>query len=263
MATPPTHQPSTSTLTVDRPEVEKRPSSSAITASQLDSRPTATASSSTISASSYSTPTDKRREFHEATWEFLHSEMLQLLMQPLTKPSRVTVPSKDSKKKEKDAQPETTEAPAASALTTEALLATTTQDDNKSRSGLSKLDAAGYSVGYTFMERITKDRARFVEVLDIIKFICKEFWMEVFKKNIDNLRTNRKGTYVLSDNKFRWLNKLSASSSNETKQAATKYLLFPCGLIRGALANLGVAATVSGEISPSSPSCVFTIKVEQ
>lgn len=40
--------------------------------------------------------------------------------------------------------------------------------------------------------RYTKDRPRFQDVLEIIKFICKEFWSEVYKKQIDNLRTNHR-----------------------------------------------------------------------
>lgn len=28
--------------------------------------------------------------------------------------------------------------------------------------------------------------------LDVMKFICKEFWAEVFRKSVDNLRTNHR-----------------------------------------------------------------------
>lgn len=38
--------------------------------------------------------------------------------------------------------------------------------------------------------RMTKDTARFKDELDVMKFICKDFWTCVFKKQIDNLRTN-------------------------------------------------------------------------
>lgn len=41
-----------------------------------------------------------------------------------------------------------------------------------------------------FSLRFTKDTARFKDELDIMKFICKDFWTTVFKKQIDNLRTN-------------------------------------------------------------------------
>lgn len=37
---------------------------------------------------------------------------------------------------------------------------------------------------------LTRERARFAEPLDAIKFLCKDFWSEVFKKQVDNLKTN-------------------------------------------------------------------------
>lgn len=42
--------------------------------------------------------------------------------------------------------------------------------------------------------RLTKDTARFKDELDVMKFICKDFWTCVFKKQIDNLRTNHQVT---------------------------------------------------------------------
>jgi len=38
--------------------------------------------------------------------------------------------------------------------------------------------------------RFTKDCPSFKDDLDVMKFLCKEFWSTVFKKQIDNLRTN-------------------------------------------------------------------------
>ena len=38
--------------------------------------------------------------------------------------------------------------------------------------------------------RFTKDCTRFKDELDTMKFICKDFWNSVFKKQVDNLRTN-------------------------------------------------------------------------
>eukprot|EP01117_Protostelium_nocturnum_P001569 TRINITY_DN1189_c0_g1_i1.p1 TRINITY_DN1189_c0_g1~~TRINITY_DN1189_c0_g1_i1.p1 ORF type:complete len:261 (-),score=86.38 TRINITY_DN1189_c0_g1_i1:68-811(-) len=225
----------------------------------------------------------QKREIHEATWEFLHSEMLQLLIQSSEKAAKIQVASKETKSKGKESTNNSNAmiesgggtggndgmAPDHNTLTTEGLLGMAQrqeeldQEDSKKtvQGSLTKLDSIGYSVGITFIERITKERPRFVDQLEIMKFICKEFWTEIFKKQIDNLRTNRRGIFVLHDAKFRWLLKLSSESSLSTRQAATKYLLFPCGLIRGALANLGITATVSGEIV-NCPSCNFTIKIE-
>jgi len=38
--------------------------------------------------------------------------------------------------------------------------------------------------------RITKDLPRFKDELDVMKFVCKDFWTVVYKKQVDNLRTN-------------------------------------------------------------------------
>ncbi|KAI2571061.1 TRAPPC6B isoform 6, partial [Pan troglodytes] len=70
---------------------------------------------------------------------------------------------------------------------------------------ITKLENMGFRVGQGLIERFTKDTARFKDELDIMKFICKDFWTTVFKKQIDNLRTNH------------------------------QYLAFTCGLIRGGL----------------------------
>ncbi|KAI8893757.1 transport protein particle component [Globomyces pollinis-pini] len=127
---------------------------------------------------------------------------------------------------------------------------------------IQSLDQIGYRVGYSLAERMARDRPRFTDTLDIVKFICKDFWILAFQKQIDNLKTNHRGTYVLSDNSFRWLSTMS-SDLITPDQATTYYqnhLAIPCGIIRGAMSNLGVNCTVVAEVS-SSPSCTFQIKL--
>ncbi|NWX30835.1 TPC6B protein, partial [Notiomystis cincta] len=115
-----------------------------------------------------------------------------------------------------------------------------------------KLESMGFRVGQGLIERFTKDTARFKDELDIMKFICKDFWTTVFKKQIDNLRTNHQGIYVLQDNKFRLLTQMSAGK--QYLEHAPKYLAFTCGLIRGGLSNLGIKSIVTAEVS-SMPAC--------
>jgi len=55
-----------------------------------------------------------------------------------------------------------------------------------------KIEAIGFQVGMRLVERYTKDRPRFTDTLEIIKFICKDFWMEVYRKQIDKLQTNNR-----------------------------------------------------------------------
>lgn len=45
--------------------------------------------------------------------------------------------------------------------------------------------------------------------LDAIKFVCKDLWQLVFRKQIDNLKTNHRGIFVLTDNRFQPLSRMS------------------------------------------------------
>uniref|UniRef100_A0A2P2M4L8 Trafficking protein particle complex subunit 6B n=1 Tax=Rhizophora mucronata TaxID=61149 RepID=A0A2P2M4L8_RHIMU len=142
---------------------------------------------------------------------------------------------------------------------------------NKPELAARRIEAIGYQVGHQLSERYTMERPRFSDHLEAIKFICKDFWSEVFKKQIDNLKTNHRGTFVLQDNRFRWLARMSGDTSmensglpqdpsalaeNKAAQAMSMHLYFPCGIIRGALSNLGIPCAVSADISnlPACPS---------
>ena len=57
------------------------------------------------------------------------------------------------------------------------------------------------------------------------------------RKQIDNLRTNHQGVYVLQDNSFKFLSK--TSEDRQYLEASPKFVAFTCGLVRGSLANLG------------------------
>ncbi|KAI1460723.1 transport protein particle component [Annulohypoxylon moriforme] len=122
-----------------------------------------------------------------------------------------------------------------------------------------RLDGLGYRVGLGLVERFSRDRPRFNDTLDAIKFVCKDLWMLVFKKQVDNLKTNHRGVYVLTDNAFRPLSRMSADAGGQAVVRAQPFLWFPCGVVRGALAAMGIAATVQAE-SSELPGAVFQIK---
>lgn len=65
---------------------------------------------------------------------------------------------------------------------------------------------------------------------------------------------------MLSDLKFKWLERF-ASDEISSKQAAVRMLHFPCGIIRGALANLGLQGIVNAEFN-SFPGCTFHIRLK-
>ncbi|KAI1333765.1 transport protein particle component [Xylariaceae sp. FL0016] len=122
-----------------------------------------------------------------------------------------------------------------------------------------RLEGLGYRVGLGLVERFSRDRPRFNDTLDAIKFVCKDLWMLVFKKQVDNLKTNHRGVYVLTDNSFRPLSRMSTDAGGQAVARAQPFLWFPCGILRGALAAMGITATVQAETN-ELPGAVFQIK---
>ncbi|KAI0024871.1 transport protein particle component [Xylariomycetidae sp. FL0641] len=147
-----------------------------------------------------------------------------------------------------------TSPPPASART-----ATKMDDDEEREAVFFRLEALGYRVGLGLVERFSRDRPRFNDTLDAIKFVCKDLWMLVFKKQVDNLKTNHRGVYVLSDHAFRPLARMSTDAGGRAVARAQPFLWFPCGILRGALAAMGISATVQAETS-ELPGAVFQIK---
>ncbi|KAK3313399.1 trafficking protein particle complex subunit 6A [Apodospora peruviana] len=122
-----------------------------------------------------------------------------------------------------------------------------------------RLEGLGYRVGQGLVERFSRDRPRFNDTLDVIKFLCKDLWTLVFRKQVDNLKTNHRGVYVLTDNAFRPFSRMSAEMGGQAVLRAQPFLWFPCGIVRGALAAMGIQATVQAE-SSELPGAVFQIK---
>lgn len=134
---------------------------------------------------------------------------------------------------------------------------------------LAKLDKIGFQVGWRLAERYSKDQLWLHEHLDVIKFICKGFWTELFKKPIDKLQTNYKGIYVLHDNEFKWILRLDPATSADPKavsmapfptplDVARLHTSYAAGLLRGALQNLGMRVSVRAELL-ELPQCQFVI----
>ncbi|KAI4745947.1 transport protein particle component [Aureobasidium sp. EXF-12298] len=127
------------------------------------------------------------------------------------------------------------------------------------------LSSLGFRVGVALIESLSIHSARPSTPLDMIKFICKDLWQVVFRKQIDNLKTNHRGTFVLTDNKFLALGRMSvdrgrgARGLEEALGGAQAFLYFPCGIIRGALSAFGLNVTVHAETS-ELPQAVFQIR---
>ena len=53
-----------------------------------------------------------------------------------------------------------------------------------------KLEQLGRRVGSTMVEQMTRDIPRFKNELDVLVFVCKQFWQQAWHKPVDNLKTN-------------------------------------------------------------------------
>jgi len=145
------------------------------------------------------------------------------------------------------------------------------------------------------LDRFSRDRPRFTDTLDVIKFLCKDMWTLVFRKQIDNLKTNHRvcmtslewgaarltlgstGSLcsyrqhfqtILSDEYGVFFRSGSTSTTGMDIRhmrkviallTACQFLWFPCGVIRGGLASMGINATVHAETS-ELPAATFQIK---
>ena len=141
-----------------------------------------------------------------------------------------------------------------------------------------KMERLGYSVGYRLTERLalgktwtasassstTTEAAVAAQQLEAVKFLCKDVWTEVFSRQIDKLQTNHRGVFVLKDMDLPWLSSWP-SQGEDARVLAIRLLAFPCGLIRGCLANLGIPAVVSCDFLADGhrmSCCSFNIKVK-
>ncbi|ODV84259.1 hypothetical protein CANARDRAFT_8936 [[Candida] arabinofermentans NRRL YB-2248] len=137
---------------------------------------------------------------------------------------------------------------------------------------LYRIENYGYEIGLKitdcliYMKNSNPNEAtvnmRLVEVLEIMKFICRDVWKIIYLKQMDNLRTNHIGTFVLIDNNFRPLtNFYSSLGEEDTLRKVQPYLQFPCGLIKGILTSLGIESIVKAEVMNGKlPSVSFNVQ---
>ncbi|KAI0005360.1 NO signaling/Golgi transport ligand-binding domain-containing protein [Russula compacta] len=120
-----------------------------------------------------------------------------------------------------------------------------------------RLEAIGLHLN---IQRLCHGRAGFADTLDIVKFVCKDLWSTCWDKQVDNLRTNHRGVYVLQDNSFKPIARISSweGRADATKRAKL-YAAMPAGIIRGALVRLGLHGTVTPETN--LPQCTFQVKI--
>ena len=114
-----------------------------------------------------------------------------------------------------------------------------------------KIRQLGNNVGEQLVELNTIQMAPFHDPLSCLKFIAKDFWNMLFKKNITHLKTDRKNTFILEDHEFKWI--------YAVQQDNLKYIEFTSGLIEGAVNALCGPCTVT--IQVEHPKVIFFIKM--
>lgn len=58
-------------------------------------------------------------------------------------------------------------------------------------------------------------RAKYAGPLDAFKYVCKDLWTLLFGKPIDNLKTNHRGTFVMTDADFWWIREFAPDAADE------------------------------------------------
>lgn len=80
-----------------------------------------------------------------------------------------------------------------------------------------------------------------MDLLAIMKFICRDVWKQMFGKQIDNLKTNHRGTFYLFDYEYRPIQPfaLDDQSTERELEMIKPFLEIPVGMIKGVLSSLG------------------------
>lgn len=124
---------------------------------------------------------------------------------------------------------------------------------------VSNVEAIGFQVGQRIVEKRVVGARRMKDAREVMKFICKEFWAFAFDaKKAPRLQTNNYDTFVIEDYNFEWLQDIAPVGNVDFDSEVLKFLVFPCGLLRGALSSLGVICTVVAECD-QYPKVKFTI----
>lgn len=131
-----------------------------------------------------------------------------------------------------------------------------------------RIEALGQDIGRRLAERHAHYRDRMEQDLEKVKFVCKDFWESTFGKQIDVLRTNHRGLFVLTDNNFRWLGNVSVPrnqagnahlDSPKSLLSVEDFVVLPCGIICGTLTRLGLRCRVTADLYPNTDTDGFRV----
>ena len=130
------------------------------------------------------------------------------------------------------------------------------EDENKYNNILKRIRDIGIKIGtrlvnlLIFTNNINLNFKE-MDLLLIMKFICRDVWKHVFGKQIDNLKTNHRGTFYLTDLDYPLLQSFCIETNtipsqlneefimNKESKLVEPFLELPVGVIKGVLLALG------------------------
>lgn len=130
------------------------------------------------------------------------------------------------------------------------------EDENKYNNILKRIRDIGIKIGtklvnlLIFTNNINLNFKE-MDLLLIMKFICRDVWKHVFGKQIDNLKTNHRGTFYLTDLDYPLLQSFCIETNtipsqlneefilNKESKLVEPFLELPVGIIKGVLLSLG------------------------
>ena len=119
-------------------------------------------------------------------------------------------------------------------------------DEDKYNRVIDRVRNIGYQVGNKLSELLiftNNPNLQFKEMdlLLIMKFICRDVWKQLYGKQIDNLKTNHRGTFYLIDYDYQPIREFCIEENALKKELklVEPFLEFPVGIIKGVLASLG------------------------
>ncbi|SMN18934.1 similar to Saccharomyces cerevisiae YOR115C TRS33 One of 10 subunits of the transport protein particle (TRAPP) complex of the cis-Golgi which mediates vesicle docking and fusion [Maudiozyma saulgeensis] len=121
-----------------------------------------------------------------------------------------------------------------------------TKDEDKYNKVIDRVRNIGFQVGNKLSELLiftNNPNLQFKEMdlLLIMKFVCRDVWKQLYGKQIDNLKTNHRGTFYLFDYDYPPIREFCIEENALKKELklVEPFLEFPVGIIKGVLASLG------------------------
>ncbi|KAK2948934.1 putative Transport protein particle (TRAPP) component [Blattamonas nauphoetae] len=127
---------------------------------------------------------------------------------------------------------------------------------------MESIERIGFRSGEKFTEKLFFDQPPTsfqANRVGISSFLRHSFWPIAFKGNATILAGSYENMFTIEDTDFIWTR--SFSLTGYSKSNLQLYLQYSCGMIRGAIKQLGYRAKVTGSCQSSPKHCQFVIEI--